>query len=107
GECDQLAKFMGCHVGRVPGTDAQLKTLAVLVIVSASTWLVQPSVFSQLETAADLQDGERAHQATCANCHGPDATWSPASTSGADNSAAPCRTRIWSASSGPASRTRR
>jgi len=42
------------------------------VIVSASTWLVQPSVFAQHETAADLLDGERAYQATGANCHGPD-----------------------------------
>jgi putative heme-binding domain-containing protein len=27
---------------------------------------------AQHENAADLQDGERAYQASCANCHGPD-----------------------------------
>jgi putative heme-binding domain-containing protein len=29
------------------------------------------SAFAQHETAADLLDGERAYQASCANCHGP------------------------------------
>lgn len=50
-----------------------LKTFAAVVIVTASTaWLVRSTVFAQHETAADLLDGERAYQATCANCHGPD-----------------------------------
>ena len=47
-------------------------TLVALALVSAWIALPQPATFAQHETAADVLDGERAFQNTCANCHGPD-----------------------------------
>lgn len=44
---------------------AALALGALLVLVPGST------AYAQHETAADLLDGERAYQASCANCHGP------------------------------------
>ena len=50
-----------------------MRYLMRLLAVSACA-LVAPSLtppaFAQHETAADLLDGERAYQASCANCHG-------------------------------------
>jgi putative heme-binding domain-containing protein len=49
------------------------RAFAAFVIVTASTASMPGSTaLAQHETAADLLDGERAYQASCANCHGPD-----------------------------------
>ena len=44
-----------------------LATMALCTVVAAAA---PRPVLAQHETAADLLDGERAYQASCANCHG-------------------------------------
>src|SRR5712691_6707980 len=46
--------------------NACMLTLALAVACAG------PSLFAQHETAADIEDGGRVFQNTCANCHGPD-----------------------------------
>ena len=47
-------------------------TLAyILALVVGFAWSATP-VLAQRSTAADIADGARQFQNTCANCHGPD-----------------------------------
>jgi putative heme-binding domain-containing protein len=46
--------------------------LGVAALALGAFFAILPAPgFAQHETAADLLDGERAYQASCANCHGP------------------------------------
>ena len=45
--------------------------LAALALSAALGLFSSAPALAQHETAADLLDGERAYQASCANCHGP------------------------------------
>ena len=46
--------------------------LAALVVVVASSWAAVTPAPAQHATAADIEDGARAFQSSCATCHGPD-----------------------------------
>src|SRR5437870_2132806 len=46
-------------------------TAAILIVVSGLAFAGAP-LLAQHETAADIEDGGRVFQNTCANCHGPD-----------------------------------
>jgi putative heme-binding domain-containing protein len=45
--------------------------LCILTLAAALAWAGAP-LFAQHNTAADIEDGSRVFQNTCANCHGPD-----------------------------------
>ena len=45
--------------------------ITIFLALSAALALSARPAAAQHETAADLLDGERAYQASCANCHGP------------------------------------
>src|SRR5438093_9697083 len=45
--------------------------VCLLTLVASVAW-AGSSLLAQHETAADIEDGGRVFQATCANCHGPD-----------------------------------
>ena len=45
------------------------RIFVVALVLGAVLWSAD-TAFAQHETAADLLDGERAYQASCANCHG-------------------------------------
>ena len=56
-------------------SDPMRASMAFVAVVSVTAWtasLPRFTAFAQHETAADLLDGERAYQGSCANCHGPD-----------------------------------
>ena len=46
-------------------------TIGVLTLAATVAW-AGASLFAQHNTAADIEDGGRVFQTTCANCHGPD-----------------------------------
>ena len=49
-----------------------LRTLPLALTLAIAASLPGTPALAQHETASDLLDGERAYQASCANCHGPD-----------------------------------